>query len=145
MFSPQPYAPAGRPNPFANAYRQVGDETAIASADPHHLVTMLFDGYLDAIAQAKGAMRGRQIEAKARAIGRAVRIVEEGLRACLDMTAGGKLALDLNDLYGYLARRLTLANLRNDETMLDECQRLITPVREAWLQISPDAARVQGQ
>jgi flagellar protein FliS len=42
------------------------------------------------------------------AIGRAVRIVEEGLRAGLDLRAGGSLARDLHELYGYLTMRLTL-------------------------------------
>lgn len=143
MFSPQPFASSGRANPFANAYRQIDTETAVAAANPHHLVAMLFDGCLDAIAQARGAMREQRIEVKARAIGRAVRIVEEGLRSCLDLKAGGELAADLNDLYGYLARRLTLANLRNDESLLDECQRLVTPLRDAWQQIGADVA--QGQ
>ena len=80
-------------------------------------------------------MRHGQIDVKARAISRAVRIVDEGLRACLDLKAGGALAADLNDLYAYLATRLTLANLRNDEALLDECQRLVTPLRDAWLEI----------
>ena len=37
------------------------------------------------------------------------------------------LAQDLDDLYGYLTMRLTLANLRHDEAILDECQRLMNP------------------
>lgn len=135
MFSPPTLSTHGRPQAFANAYRQVGAETAVATATPHGLVRMLFDAYLDAIAQARGAMRHGQIDVKARAISRAVRIVDEGLRACLDLKAGGALAADLNDLYAYLATRLTLANLRNDEALLDECQRLVTPLRDAWLEI----------
>lgn len=125
-----------RPHQFAAAYRQVGAETAVSGASPHKLVLMLFDGYLEAIAQARGAMRAGQVEKKGRAIGRAVRIVEEGLRACLDLKAGGALAQDLNDLYVYLATRLTLSNLRNDEAGLDECRRLMQPLRDAWASIA---------
>lgn len=128
-----------RPQQFANAYRQVGTETAVADASPHKLVAMLFDGFMDAIAQARGAMRSGQIESKGRAIGRAVRIVDEGLRASLDLSSGG-LARDLHDLYGYLTMRLTLANVRNDEAGLDECQRLMQPLREAWMSIADQAA-----
>lgn len=135
MFSQPPLSTPGRTNPFANAYRQVGAETAVAAATPHRLVAMLFDAYMDSIQQARGAMRSGQIEVKARAIGRAARIIEEGLRASLDHQAGGSLAADLSDLYAYLAHRLTLANLRNDEQILDECQRLVEPLREAWLEI----------
>lgn len=125
-----------RPQQFAAAYRQVGAETGVAGASPHKLVLMLFDGYLDAIAQARGAMRAGQVEKKGKAIGRAVRIVDEGLRACLDLKAGGALAQDLHDLYGYLAMRMTLSNLRNEEAGLEECQRLMQPLRDAWLSIA---------
>jgi flagellar protein FliS len=125
-----------RPQQLAAAYRQVGTETAVSGASPHRLVAMLFDGFMDAIAQARGALRSGQVEAKGRAIGRAVRIVDEGLRACLDLKAGGALARDLHDLYGYLTMRLTLANVRNDEAGLDECQRLMEPLREAWASIA---------
>jgi flagellar secretion chaperone FliS len=139
MFSPQ-FAPgAARPQRFAHAYHQVGVQTAVAQASPHHLVALLFDGCLEAVAQARGALAGGQIEAKGKAIGRAVRIVDEGLRAALDLRDGGPLAADLHALYGYLTMRLTQANLRNDTAALDECERLLRPLRDAWRAIAPQA------
>lgn len=68
-----------------------------------------------------------------------VRIVDEGLRACLDLKAGGALAADLQALYAYIGQRLTQANLRNDVAALDECKRLVDPLRDAWLAIAPQA------
>lgn len=118
-------------------YQQVGVESQLSGASPHHLVAMLFDGWMEAVAQARGALRQGDAEAKGRAIGRAVRIIDEGLRAGLDLRAGGTLAGDLNELYGYLTLRLTVANLRNDESALDECQRLMRPLQEAWAAIAP--------
>jgi flagellar protein FliS len=120
-------------------YRQVGVETRLSGATPHQMVAMLFDGFMEAVAQARGAMRGGQPGAKGMAIGRAVRIVEEGLRAGLDLQAGGSLAQDLHNLYGYLTMRLTIANLHNNEEALDECQRLMEPLREAWAAIGTEA------
>lgn len=140
MFSPQFAAGPARAQTFAAAYRQVGVQTAVSGADPHRLVALLFDGCLEAIAQARGAMRSGQVETKGRAIGRAARIVDEGLRAALDHRGGGSLAADLDSLYGYLGLRLTQANLRNDEAALDECERLIQPLRDAWQAIAPEAA-----
>ena len=136
MFATMSAASSNRPSPFTSAYRQVGAETAIAAASPHRLISMLFDAYMDAIAKARGAMRAGQVEVKAQAIGHAVRIIDEGLRASLDLEAGGALAADLSGLYSYLTTRLTLANLRNDEALLDECQRLVAPLREAWAEIA---------
>ena len=120
-------------------YNQVGVETRVSGADPHQLVAMLFDGFQEAVAQARGALRSGDLAAKGTAIGRAVRILDEGLRAGLDLRAGGTLARDLDDLYRYLGLRLTVANLRNDEAALDECQRLMQPLREAWASIGGPA------
>ena len=132
--------PLGRTThmPQASLYARIGVETEVSGASPHRLVSMLFAGYFDAIAQAKGALQTGQVDAKCRAIGRAARIVEEGLKASLDLSAGGPLAADLNDLYAYIGLRLTQANLRNDAAALDECMALMQPLREAWTSIAPE-------
>ena len=137
MFA-SPYPPRSTARAMAGSlYSQVGVETGVSGATPHQLVAMLFDGFMEALAQGRGAMRSDDRGAKGLALGRAVRIVEEGLRAGLDLNAGGTLARDLDELYTYLTMRLTLANIRNDEAMLDECQRLVQPLQEAWQAIEP--------
>jgi flagellar protein FliS len=135
----QPFATAAARHALGGLYQQVRIESKVDGASPHELVTMLFEGFMEAVAQARGALREQRLEVKGAAIGRAVRIVEEGLRAGLDLRAGGTLARDLDDLYSYLAMRLTLANLRNDESALEECQLLMRPLREAWLAIAEEA------
>ncbi|WP_290677903.1 flagellar export chaperone FliS [Aquabacterium sp.] len=127
---------------MSSVYRQIDIETGVSGASSHQLITLLFNGALDSIAQAKGAMQARSIEAKCSAISKTVRIVDEGLKAGLDMRAGGELAQHLNDLYGYIVMRLTQANLRNDINALDECARLLTPIRDAWVTIAPADATV---
>lgn len=129
------------PRAGAVAYRQVGVSTGVATASPHQLVLMLFDGFDEALAQALGALRSGSVEAKCQAIGRAGRIVDEGLRACLDLKAGGALAADLRELYGYVSLRLVRANLDNDAAGIDECRRLMRPLREAWASIAPQDDR----
>ena len=127
-----------------SAYRQVGVETGVSTASAHQLVAMLLDGFFDAVAQARGALQAGRIEDKGRAIGRAVRIVEEGLRAGLNLRDGGEIAANLERLYGYVTRRLTEANLHNDAAALEECAQLIEPVRAAWQAIAPTGvARAQ--
>jgi flagellar protein FliS len=137
MFTAAHPSAFGRSHGFANAYARVGVETSVNSASAHKLIELLFNGFMDALVLARGAMRAKQIEAKGKAIGRAARIIEEGLKAGLNMEAGGKLAQDLSALYAYVALRLTAANLRNDEAALDECQNLIEPLRQAWITIGP--------
>ena len=141
MFANTRHSPSSRSALPGSLYQQVGVESLLPSATPHQLVAMLFDGWMEAVAQARGAIRQGNPAAKGQAISRAVRIIDEGLRAGLDLQAGGSLALDLHDLYSYLTRRLTLANLRNDEAALDECQRLMQPVQQAWAAIGPGAVK----
>ena len=126
----------------ARAYAQVGIETGVASADAHRLVLMLFDGALEAIAEARSQMARRDTPAKGRSIGRALRIIDEGLVASLDEAAGGELAQQLRELYGWIGRRLALANLRNDDALLGESARLLGELREAWQTIA--AAKTAG-
>lgn len=125
---------------FAGEYRQVHAQTSVGSASAHHLITLLFDAFVGAVHQARGAIRERNFESRARSVTQAVRIVQEGLRAGLNLNAGGRLAADLNDLYAYVCTRLLQANVRNDESALDECLRLIQPLREAWAAIGSSAA-----
>ncbi|MEY4909432.1 MAG: flagellar export chaperone FliS, partial [Pseudomonadota bacterium] len=75
MFNSAVSAPLNRPQHFANAYRQIGVETGVASASPHHLVLMLYDGLLESVGRARTAMAAGEIELKCMQIGRAVRIL----------------------------------------------------------------------
>lgn len=142
--SPPTVHSASQRRQSAGLYQQVGVESQLANATPHALVAMLFDGFMEALAQARGAIRNRDAAAKGMAIGRAVRILDEGLRAGLDVSAGGTLARDLGDLYAYITHRLTLANLRNDEEGVAECQRLMQPLRDAWTAIGANAGAGAG-
>lgn len=125
---------------LSSLYRQVGVQTGVDSANPHQLVLMLFDGVLEAIVQARGALVDGDIEVKGRAITRAARIVDEGLKAALS-PAGGELSSNLANLYHYISMRLVQAHLRNDVKALDECRRLIEPLREAWAAIGAQVQR----
>ncbi len=144
MFAPA-VSPRHAAQAFTGTYHQVAVETGVAGASQHQLVTMLFDGFNDAVARAANAMRGGHLEAKGKAIGHAARIIEEGLLSNLNLEAGGQIADDLMALYAYVGRRLTHANLRNDVEALEECLRLIEPVRSAWVSIGNSAAANRGQ
>jgi len=122
-----------------DTYAQVGVETGVAAADPHKLILMLFDGTLAAISHARLAMSRKEIAAKGSAIGKAIAIVDGGLKASLDMSAGGELAERLSALYDYMLQRLLAANLRNDTAALDEVTRLLNELRGAWAQIGQAA------
>jgi flagellar protein FliS len=98
---------------------------------------MLYQAISGEIAAARGALARNDIGEKGRAIGHAVRIVEEGLLAPLDLDVGGELALNLRDLYDYIVRRLTIGNLRSDDAALGECAALVQTLRDSWEAIAP--------
>ena len=121
---------------IASLYQAVKVDTGVNSASPHRLVEMLFEEFLASSARARGAIRSGDVQQKGLAIGRAVRIIEEGLRAGLNMQAG-QLAQDLHDLYQYVTLRMTHANLQSDEAAVAECIALIQPLHDAWRAIGP--------
>lgn len=123
-----PFAPR---NQRASMYTKVGLETDVQGASPHRLVVLLFDGLFDAMKQASAAIEAQNVELKGRALTRAVRILDEGLKAGLN-PAGGELSEQLRQLYIYTSMRLTQANLHSDLDAIAECQRVLAPVREAW-------------
>ena len=115
-------------------YKQVGTRVGADAADPHQLVVMLFDGALERIAVAKGAMDRNNIELKGQKIGRAIAIID-GLRASLNKDKGGDIAANLDNLYDYMQRRLLEANIENNVSYLDEVSGLIQDVKSAWVSI----------
>ena len=135
MFSDSLFTPRRAKTSGAAAYRSAAVEIQVAGADAHRLVTLLFEGFESAIADAHGGLVGGDTERKCRSLTRAIRIIDEGLRAHLNLKEGGELARDLAELYGYVVNRLALANVRNDPALLTECARLIKPLHEAWISI----------
>jgi len=129
---------------IASLYQTVKVDTGVSSASPHRLVEMLFEEFLASCARARGAMVKRDVADKGHAIGRAARIIEEGLRAGLNMQAGGQLAQDLNELYRYVTLRLTHANLQSDDAAVAECVALIQPLHDAWRAIGPQVAETHA-
>ena len=119
----------------ASAYKHVGAVTSIEGASPHQVICLLFEALLQCLNAARGSLLRGDIEAKGQSIGKAVRILEEGLKAALDVESGGELAVNLRGVYNYSILRLTTANLKNDITLIEEVTQLIVPVFDAWKSI----------
>lgn len=128
----------------ANAYQKVGVESAVAGANPHELIAMLFQGALMAIADAKYQMAHRQLSDKGRSISRAISIIGEGLHASLNKGAGGEIAENLGKLYEYMVQRLVTANLTNDPAILDEVAKHLGEIAGAWNAIRAQAGDVDA-
>jgi flagellar secretion chaperone FliS len=114
-----------------NQYRQAGPIAEIAVADPHRLTQMLFEGALERIAVARGAMMQGNVPLKGQKIGQAMDIIE-GLRGALDLERGGELAANLDALYDYMTRRLVTGNARNEPEALEEVSTLLREIKAGW-------------
>jgi flagellar protein FliS len=130
----------GSMKPGAHVYANVAMETGVGVAAPHQLVVMLFDGANLALQLALKEMKAGRISDKCRAIAKAVTIINEGLRASLDKQAGGEIARNLDDLYAYISTQIMLANIHNDDAKLEQAQRLLADLSDAWRAIQPTPA-----
>lgn len=120
------------------ALRNYGDikvNAAVASASPHQLIAMLYDGLLERLAQMKGAIEQKNIELKNARVNQAISILF-GLRESLDREQSGDIATGLDELYDYVQRQLWQAHIKNDTSIVDECVDLISQISSAWQEIA---------
>ena len=115
----------------SQAYAAVGAQSQVTNASPHRLIQMLMDGALDRLAIARGHMRRSEVAMKANSITRAMSIID-GLRLSLDHSVNPEMTENLESLYDYMNRRLLMANISNDESVLEEVASLLRELKEAW-------------
>lgn len=124
----------------ASAYRSIGIETRAVGHDQHQLVALMYESLLETLNAAMGAMAQRDISAKIKHIDKAIRILQEGLYANLDLERGGEISANLAAVYDYAIMALTQANLKNDTAKIQEVIGMIKPIAEAWAQIRQNSA-----
>jgi flagellar protein FliS len=127
-------------NKSISAYRKTDAYSGTMFADPHALITQMFDGVLTRVAQAKGAISRKEIANKAELISKAILIVGS-LEGCLDHDQGGEVSQNLSRLYEYLSLTLAQANINNDIDKLDEVSRLMLTIKSGWTQV-PEQLRL---
>jgi flagellar secretion chaperone FliS len=115
----------------AAAYRQ----THVQSSSPLELVVLLYNGLLKHVVALRDAVESKDLVAKRDHLSRALAILAE-LQSTLNMAEGGDIAKSLDALYSYATDRLTDFNVRGDRAALDEVERLLTPLRDAWTEIA---------
>jgi flagellar protein FliS len=118
-------------------YMVTKNESALTDATPHKLIGMLFDGALESIAKATGAITSGDVAARGEAIGKAMTIVDN-LRAMLDSERGGEISANLEQIYDYICRRLLQASSEEDPAILKEVAGLLREVKSGWDSIPPE-------
>ena len=107
-----------------------------ADADPHGFIGVLMDGALERIRQAREHMALGAPQSGPSRLLRTARLILGELRVDLDLSAGGAIAANLDDLYDYMSRRLRAADLTDARggqlVALDEVSHLLDALRAAW-------------
>ena len=103
---------------------------------------MLFDGAVTAVMKATMALRNGNHAARGESTSRAIRIIEEGLKASLDPEVD-EISANLAMLYDYMTRTLLQANLHSHADQYEEVTRLLKDLREAWQQIRPQVVNTK--
>ena len=117
----------------AAAYKRLDIESAVASADRHELVTLLFKALIGALAGAEVHHQHGNKDQVREYLTKACRILA-GLQGSLDYERGGDIAVNLGQLYGYSIRKLFAANVNLDSAPANvaEVKSLLDPIAEAW-------------
>ncbi|WP_297194970.1 flagellar export chaperone FliS [uncultured Campylobacter sp.] len=121
-----------------NAYTQ--NQMGVES--PQKLIEMLYEGLLKFCSRIKISIRNEDIEQRTYYIKRATAIFVELINS-LDYERGGDVAYYLNGLYTREIQLLSLANLKNDESKVDEVINVVRGLLEAWREIHQDEAVAQ--
>ncbi len=109
----------------------------VADADPHTLISLVLQHTIGNLAASKGAISQKNIEAKNKALTKAIALIGE-LQDSLDMEKGGEVSENLAALYNYMVRRITQANMENSSEMIDEVIELVSNIKEGWDAIPVD-------
>lgn len=119
-------------------YRSVQSRGAVIDASPTRLVQLALDQILIQLNVARGCMEriraGRQVRDvvdKGTAVAKVNGLMGE-LAGSLDLERGEGIAQNLLALYSYMMTRLTLANLNNDMTIIDEISNLVREIKTGW-------------
>lgn len=120
----------------ASAYATVGLETKVLSSDPQQLISLLLQGALTAIAQAKMHIENNRIAERGAAISKAIDIVDSGLKASVNTEQGGEVATSLITTYELIVHHLMNANLRADINRLNIAEAMLKDIYEAWKEIT---------
>jgi flagellar protein FliS len=117
------------------AYKKIEVDNRIDSANSQKLILMLFEGAQISIKAARRHMLDHEIAQKGASISQAISIIDDGLKASLDIEKGGEIAQNLQSLYEYIVHRLLIANIKNKPEILDEVASLLSQLHSAWAAI----------
>ncbi|GIU53335.1 MULTISPECIES: flagellar export chaperone FliS [Shewanella] len=126
------------------SYRKVSLDSEIAVASPHRIIQMMFDGALLRLAQSRYAIETQDLQGKGVAINKAIGIIN-GLNNSLNMDVKDSVASNLSDLYDFMLRRISEANMNNDVKAIDDVTGILRTIKEGWDAIPQDMHQMTSE
>jgi flagellar secretion chaperone FliS len=114
-------------------------ETEVLSADPIRLVQLLYRSATGAVSAARYHLAAGAIRERSQQVTKALSILHE-LIDSLNREKGGEIATNLAGLYSYMTTRLIEANVQQIDGPLEEVERLLITLGEAWAPVLATAA-----
>ncbi len=115
-------------------YRQQQVQHEVEQASPVRLVVMLYEKAMSLLRQAVQHIDRNNVQAKGEALNRVVEIVGE-LQAVLNREEGGVVAQNLDAMYEFMIRSITLANLNSDPQPLQSVLNVLEELHKGWQEL----------
>ncbi len=109
-------------------------QTQVQTADRGKLLLMVYDLAISSLQDARRAMTEQDFDLRGQRLDKGLRAIGE-LRKSLDMERGREISQSLDQLYDFMMRRITEANMNNDPEHLDVVIRILEDLRETWAQV----------
>lgn len=116
---------------YGNTAHNIYAQNNVGIESPAKLVEMLYEGVLRFNAQAKKAIKDKNIEKRVYWINRSIAIITE-LISVLDMKQPGTISAYLEGLYDYQIHLLAEAGSTNSTEKIDECSNVFKELLAAW-------------
>lgn len=130
-------------NRAAAAYRSIELESAVASANAHELISLLFKELNKSLLAAEYQFEQGNLQEMRNHVTKASRVLT-GLQGSLDFEKGGEIADNLASLYGFSIRQLFRSTASGEVDNVVSVKGLIAPIAEAWESISPNNMQTGG-
>lgn len=106
----------------------------VETGSPLQLVIQLYDGAIRFMRRACLAMNAKEFALKGQNLNKAHAIITE-LNATLEHDQAPELAIQLEQLYGFVLDRIIEANLKSDPEILQPAIRVLEQLRSGWSEL----------
>jgi len=120
----------------ARRYEQVQATTS----SPGEVLLALYDGLFRFLRGAELCFQNKQLVKGRELLSKSHAIISELLLA-LDHGKSPELCFQLESIYDYCMGTIVQANIKTDAQLISDVLRVLTPLREAWIQAVPEALR----